>query len=101
MNNDFCTHKFKRGKREGQFCSRKIRTNLSGETPDFLCCKYSKKHNKKSRQKKKENIDIINTINATIKTMKLKIEKKNKKKRKPIKVIIGNPFFLCFNNILL
>ena len=94
MNDDFCVHKFKKGKNEGKFCGKKIRTNLNGKKNDYLCCSHSKEHIPTKRKKiEKKSESIIQQVDNPI--------IKKKKKRKPIKITIGNPFFLCFNNILL
>jgi hypothetical protein len=47
-----CTFIYKRGKKEGFMCHRKINTNLNGEKPDYLYSTHSKKHNPKKRNKK-------------------------------------------------
>jgi hypothetical protein len=47
-----CTFKHKRGNNEGYMCCKKIRTNLDGEKPDYLCSTHSKEHIPKKRIKK-------------------------------------------------
>ena len=61
MNNNFCTHRFKRGKRKGEFCTKKTRTKLDGKKPDYLCCKHSKRHIPE-KMKKIENFDKNNIL---------------------------------------
>jgi hypothetical protein len=40
-------------------CHKKIKTNLEGEKPDFLCVIHSKKHIPKKRITNKENQKVI------------------------------------------
>lgn len=47
-----CTHFFKRGKKEGYMCHKKIKTNIEGDKKDFLCCTHSKLHIPKTCKKK-------------------------------------------------
>lgn len=99
MNNEFCTHKFKKGKRDGMFCGKRIRTNLPyGSKPDYLCCKHSKQHIPRKR--------IMHDTSGNDEDKEVKVpnqpiqNQKKKKKAGPRKIILGNPSFLCFNNIL-
>ena len=88
IHSNFCTHKIKKGKRDGEFCSKKITKN--GNKKKYVCTKHNSDHIPRKRNKKA----IQKVDNLIIK------RKKKGKKRKPIKISIGNPFFLCFNNIL-
>jgi hypothetical protein len=54
-----CTYVHKRGKKEGHVCHRRIRTNLNGEKPDYLCSTHSKKHIPEKRIKKINNQEVI------------------------------------------
>lgn len=57
-----CTYVHKRGKKEGYMCQRKIRTNLNGEKPDYLCSTHSKKHIRKKRIIKESDYKRKKTI---------------------------------------
>lgn len=68
-----CTFKHSRGKNEGNYCCKKIKTNLIDNKEDYLCCTHSKKHipkkksikidynstNKKENTKCPSSIDIL------------------------------------------
>lgn len=97
MDNQYCVHKYIRGKKEGYICHNKIRTNLNGEKEDYLCVRHSKKHipqkriskNKKSVDKIIPKKESINDDNHIIKiNNKNKIKKKTKKNNK--KIILCN-----------
>lgn len=55
MNNRNCTYKHLRGKNEGNFCCRKINTNIEDGKEDYLCCIHSKKHIPQKRKCFKNN----------------------------------------------
>lgn len=57
MNPNLCTFKHKRGKNEGYFCCKQIRTNIIDSKKDFLCCKHSKNHIPKKRKEKKKQLN--------------------------------------------
>lgn len=98
MHEDFCTHKFKKGIRENNFCCKKIKSNNPKKS--FLCCQHDPGHVPISRTKKQiknqnieENIDsgyetdtILSNINVNIETNKIKNNNENmflnKKKKK-------------------
>lgn len=92
MNNGVCSHKFKKGKKEGYFCNKKINTNLEGEKEDYLCCKHSKRHIPKKRVKKEEFLEEMKTVtrikNKAVTKIKKDIKKIYKKKKKLIKKFI-------------
>jgi hypothetical protein len=52
MNENHCTHKYRKGTKDGHFCGRKINTNLIDNKKDYLCCSHSKKHIPKKRKEK-------------------------------------------------
>lgn len=91
MHENFCTHKFKRGKNEGFFCCKKIRTNIPNGKKDFLCATHSKLHI--SKKQKYSYKDLVG------KTTEIVPEKKVKKRKKVIKIMLGNPSMLCFKSI--
>lgn len=111
MKDDLCTHKFKKGMKEGHLCTKKINTNLpENSKKDFLCVRHSKKHipKKKNNSKKKlkvlDNSTEINVISSknNIHGNLHKINKtklKKKKKNKFIKIFLGNPCDLDFSKI--
>lgn len=62
MDNNLCTYKYKRGKNEGYYCCKRIRTNLPDDKKDYLCSIHSKKHipKKKKKNKNKQNNEKYN-----------------------------------------
>lgn len=55
MDDNYCIFKHKRGKNDGNFCTKKINTNLEkGIKKDYLCCTHSKKHIPKKRKINKD-----------------------------------------------
>lgn len=54
MDNNYCTHKYRKGKNEGKYCAKKIRSNNPKKV--YLCCSHDKDH-----VPKKKNISIDNT----------------------------------------
>lgn len=55
IDDNHCVHMFKKGKNEGYYCTKKIKTNLPDNSgKDFLCTRHSKKH----IPKKKRNKDL-------------------------------------------
>ena len=87
-----CTFIHKRGKNEGHMCHRKIKTNLNGEKPDYLCSIHSKKHIAKKREKINKNIIKI--------AEKKRKDTKKIKKRKIKKIYICNGGLLNFSDII-
>lgn len=102
MNNNLCSHMFKKGKREGHFCCKNI--TINGNKDTYVCTKHNKDHISKKRNRNTNN--KIHEIFKKSKNSK-KYEKnisnpqdihklynrrnKNKiKKRKPTKIFIGN-----------
>lgn len=105
MDDTVCTHIFKRGRREGYFCQKKIRTNIEDNSKDYLCTKHSKKHVPKKRLKKNEVEDkfIIPKINSKTKNNiyinnKNKIFKNKLKNRFKNKIIVHGE--INFKNII-
>ena len=91
MDNSVCTHKFKKGKKEGYFCQKKIKTNILNGEKDYLCVKHSKLHMPNKRIKKyiksTNNITIETFYNNNILEKKIikdvkKINKNNYKRKK-------------------
>jgi hypothetical protein len=76
-------------------CCKKIRTNLDGEKPDYLCSTHSKKHIPKKRIKK--NSCSNTTIKNNLCDYK-KIKKNRKKKSK--KIILCNAGSLNLGMVL-
>lgn len=102
MNNNLCTHKFKRGKSDGFFCCKKITSN--GNKKNYVCTKHNKEHVPKKRN---NNINVVNIINDTkdkflqnnsiLRNLsKVKKVKKNKKLRK---IFICNSGKIDFKSI--
>lgn len=99
MDDNICTHKFKKGKKEGYFCCKKIRTNLEGQKEDYLCVTHSKKHIPKKKNIKKYinsttknkinifNSDILKNKDHDIYFKHIKNKKIMKKKRLNKKII--------------
>lgn len=92
MDNNYCTHKYKKGKNEGKYCAKKIRSNNPKKV--YLCCSHDKDH-----VPKKKNISVDNThspmelINNNIddnNKFKNKIEIKNDPKKKNININYNN-----------
>lgn len=76
-----CTFKHNRGKNDGNFCCKKIKTNLIDDKKDYLCCTHSKKHipKKKDINKNNHNSNDI-SINNSIKLIDINNNLKNVKK---------------------
>jgi hypothetical protein len=93
-----CTFIHKRGKKNGYMCHKKIKTNLEGQKPDYLCCVHSKKH------KPKKRVEKISKHNVIIKESCYKRKKIQKKRIKSKKIIICNSGTLnladIFKNLL-
>lgn len=51
INNNYCVHKYKRGKREGHICGAKIEI----ESDDYLCSRHNRKYESKQRIYSMEN----------------------------------------------
>lgn len=92
MDNNYCTHKYRKGKNEGKYCAKKIRSNNPKKV--YLCCSHDKEH-----VPKKKNISVDNThspmelINNNIddnNKIKNKIEIKNDPKKKNINTNYNN-----------
>jgi translation elongation factor EF-1beta len=58
MDNNFCTHKFKKGKLDGFFCCKKITSN--GDANKYVCTKHNKNHIPKKKLKKINNVNKVN-----------------------------------------
>lgn len=111
LDDEYCTHKFKKGRNEGYLCTKKINTNLNGEKKDYLCTKHSKKHVKRKRLYKNIDLKLNENINKKQKIIKdviplgkIKNKHRNSKKRKIKRIFICNGGFIdfkkIFNNIL-
>lgn len=108
MNDNYCTHKFKKGKKDGHFCNRKINTNLEGQKQDYLCCAHSKRHIPKKRNKKiviKENKNeelnkFVQPHNFIFKFKNKDTKKITKRKRNNKKIFICNGGLLNIGLIL-
>lgn len=121
MDDSVCTHMYKRGRNEGYLCHKKIRTNLNGETKDYLCTKHSKKHIPKKNNKfskvnkiskihkhdnilinkeKIEDINLKNKENHINKNKNRIIKKKLRNNKKYRKIFICNGGTLNIGNIL-
>lgn len=77
MDDNYCTYKYKRGKNERNYCSKKIRTNLEGQKKDYLCCKHSKKHIPEKRKEKinETKYDLVSPgVNDIKNNIKLKLD---------------------------
>lgn len=65
MHDNYCTHKFKKGKKEGHYCAKKIKSNNSKKM--YLCCKHDPGHipvtKIKNNMEKNNDLHIINNIN--------------------------------------
>jgi hypothetical protein len=64
MDNNYCTHKYKKGKNEGKYCAKKIRSNNPKKV--YLCCTHDKNHIPKKKKKNVENIYSTELINDNI-----------------------------------
>ena len=91
-----CTYIYKRGKKEGYMCHRKIRTNIGNNKPDYLCAQHSKLHITKKREKPKQ--EIIENIDKIV--YKRRKDIKKIKKRKTKKIYICSSRTLNFADIV-
>jgi hypothetical protein len=67
MHDDYCTHKYKKGKNEGKYCAKKIRSNNPKKV--YLCCQHDKNHipqKKKNKNKNKNINEVIEIKNNNI-----------------------------------
>lgn len=104
MDNNLCSHMFKKGNKEGYFCQKKITKN--GDKDNYVCTKHNKNHNPMKKKKKKiikDNIINIPTKShdkfILLKKPYGKIYKnKNKMKNKKIKINVYGE--INFNNII-
>lgn len=65
MDNNICSHKFNKGKKDGYYCCKKITKN--GNRNKYVCTKHNpdhipKKRAKNAKKEKNYNDEIINTI---------------------------------------
>jgi hypothetical protein len=124
LDDNICSHKFMKGKNEGYFCQKKIRTNIIDGRKDFLCCSHSKLHISKKRiSKKNDNLnlklksytntmtdkcatsDIYRNILFNNSTNYFKISNQSKMKFKKFKkrqnkIYLGNCFKFNFDKLL-
>lgn len=113
MDKTVCVHMFKKGKKEGYFCQKKIRTNLPENSGnDYLCCSHSKKHIPRKRKNTKNFLKISENPEFLkfredhnkeknfhkIYNKKNKINKSKKKKLK--RIIVCNYGTIDFSKIL-
>lgn len=104
IDENHCVHKYKRGERQGQYCVKKINTNLDiNEKKDFLCCKHSKKHKPKKKIKGQpsanNNCIIIETDEKSkINIIDNKIDKNIYKRNKINKMYLYNRKIKIKNN---
>lgn len=109
MSNDVCSHKYKKGKMDGNFCHKKITKN--GCKKNYVCTKHNKNHIPKQKinitikqdyisenNDKHVKIDSIDEHNKLRILKKSKINFKNKKRYK--KISLGYCSILNLNNIL-
>lgn len=96
IDENYCVHKFTKGKKEGYYCGKKINTNLEyGESRDFLCCKHSKKHIRKKKVKRQKSANNNSIIIETDEKSKInninnKIDKNIYKRNKINKMYLYN-----------
>lgn len=63
MHDNYCVYKYKKGRKEGQYCAKKIRSNNPKKS--YLCCQHDKGHIPKKKEIKRNCNNIDNTC-ATI-----------------------------------
>lgn len=84
MNENHCTYKHKRGRNEGYFCCKKIRSNNPKKV--FLCVKHDKDHvplRRKKKNNKEQKYSNNNDVNIQFKTFeKEELKKENYDNRK-------------------
>ena len=101
MDDNLCVHKFKKGKRDGYFCCKKITKN--GDKKQYVCTMHNKNHVPSKRNKNSKNSKIFENsrnINETIIKLHNKkiIKRKMKLKNKKIKINVYGE--INFNNII-
>lgn len=86
MHDNYCIHKYKKGKKEGQYCAKIIRSNNPKKV--YLCCQHDKDHIPKKKERKgiKKNVDIEGTIET--KNINNKENTKKNKKKETIENIV-------------
>lgn len=55
LNNNYCIHKYKRGKRDGKICGAKIFINPNDNSQIYLCSRHCKNYDTKPRKYSVEN----------------------------------------------
>lgn len=120
IDENHCVHMFKKGKKEGYYCTKRIKTNIPKDSKkDYLCCSHSKQHIPRKKNNKKiyensknfensvireKNKFIISNFNKTIckNNNKNRILKKKLKRNNKIFICNGGIFDFknIFNNIL-
>lgn len=89
MHDNYCVYKYKKGKKEGQYCAKKIRSNNPKKV--YLCCQHDKEHiPKKKKTNKNINIETKNTYNKNDHNIDISDSKKNNKSEIIEKLIIQN-----------
>lgn len=117
MDDNVCSHMFKRGKKEGHFCHKKITSN--GNRENYVCTIHNKNH--KPQKKNKNHIKNIKNHNGenncniiskgNVDSISKNISKRNNKKinknrlrRKKFKKIVIRGFIdfkYIYNNFLI
>lgn len=91
MNDNICSHMYKKGKQEGYFCCKKITKN--GNKKESVCTKHNKSHIPKKKLKIKNNKNSKNCkIFENDKNIDNSIIKMNINKNKIIKNRLKNNF---------
>lgn len=97
MDDNHCVFKYTRGKKSGNFCCKKINTNLEDNKKYYLCCSHSKNiyriniisEDKDNNNKNSVN-DIISIKEESIQKLKkiLKLKTRLKKIKRFIFVVL-------------
>lgn len=107
MDDNICTHKFKKGKNDGRFCCKKI--TKYGDKNNYVCTRHNKNHIPKKKNKNLKNSKNSNHCkifennknidNSIMKSDNKKIKKRKMKlKNKKIKINVYGE--INFNNII-
>lgn len=82
IHEDYCIYKHKRGKKDGQFCCKKI--TINGDKNKYVCTKHNKNHIPQKRHEKmiiNKNINKSISICNSVKLLNQNIINKNGKKK--------------------
>lgn len=91
MDSNYCTHKYKRGKNEGKYCAKKIRS--SNPKKVYLCCSHDKDHVPKKKMISTDNKPQpaeSELINKKINKLNNNNNKNKLEKKKNINIKIGD-----------